>query len=749
MKCNLVCRTYEGSHVLDLKRQEIQPGKNGVFAFSEGDCKGRLEWKIGKEGLEGRLYCRFHEACAEPVSIGLEWLEEVWNRGNYVFAPAAVYDGNRFDSKPLPYPPFSPVGREEALSALPVITDIPRLRRNGEPSRIQLLSGDMSAPAFGYYNKENREGFLLFGEHRAAGCYTGFSIRENPEEKTCGFTFQTPGVREDTVYYFGEKKDGSGFYPDSGRESEDEGKLFGAGEELELHFTVKIFAAETLADYFRYFNRHRFCMEKGEREDVVPFSEGFRAVKEKYLRNNFIPEGEREEGYFAVGTDRRVIQQCWQAGWVGGGISNLPFLFLEEEDCFSKGLATFRFILDHLQNESGWFCGVYADGVRYGDAFVLDRPGSTLLVRKDADLLYFLLKELLLLEKKELLRPGDREKIEAQAEAFVRLFDKYGQIGQFIDIETEEILIGNSAGPGIATGALALAGQVFRKEKYSNAARKLGDFYARNYVEKGILNGGPGEICQAPDSESAFGMLEGYLQLYEVTEEEKWLVCARAVCEIALSWVVSYDFVFPDNSAAAERRVHTLGTVFANAQNKHSAPGICTLSGNSLLKLYRFTGDVRYLDWMEWISHSLMQFVSLPDRPVHTLAGTDLPEGYMNERVQTSDWEGKETVGGFQDGSNWPEVSCLLTYVEVPGIYIDFSCALVKCSDHIRCRILERMEGKITLELMNPTHYEAVITVLADDRRNRKRVRHNYFPEMEKLCLKSGECCVKTFFYPN
>ena len=125
-------------------------------------------------------------------------------------------------------------------------------------------------------------------------------------------------------------------------------------------------------------------------------------------------------------------------------------------------------------------------------------------------------------------------------------------------------------------------------------------------------------------------------------------------------------------------------------RNKHSAPGICTLSGNSMLKLYRYTGEERYLEWMGRISHALSQFVSLKERPVGTLEGKSLPAGYINERVQTSDWEGKHTVGEFLYGSNWPEVSMLLTYVEIPGIYVDLDRDLIRCSDHVRAQIVRR-----------------------------------------------------------
>lgn len=206
-----------------------------------------------------------------------------------------------------------------------------------------------------------------------------------------------------------------------------------------------------------------------------------------------------------------------------------------------------------------------------------------------------------------------------------------------------------------------------------------------------------------------------------------------------MTWVMSYDFSFPQDRTAAKRKVQTRGTVFANAQNKHSAPGICTLSGNSLLNLYRFTGEEKYLDLLEAISHSLTQFVSLREDPEPTLEGPLLREGYINERVQTSDWEGPETVGEFLNGSNWPEVSMLLTYVEVPGIYLDLPGRKIKVFDHVECKSVAWKEDGAELDLFNSTSYTAVLTVFADGERAPGRACHNYFPRMEKLTLAPGE----------
>lgn len=176
---------------------------------------------------------------------------------------------------------------------------------------------------------------------------------------------------------------------------------------------------------------------------------------------------------------------------------------------------------------------------------------------------------------------------------------------------------------------------------------------------------------------------------------------------------------------------------FVSPVHKHSAPGICTMSGNSMLKLYRFTGDERYLEWMKRISHALSQFVSLKDRQIDTLSEKPLPPGYMNERVQMSDWEGKHTVGEFLYGSNWPEVSMLLTYVEIPGIYIDLDRNVIKCIDHVEAEVVLQEGNALELKIKNTTSYSATVTVMADHS-NKRVLGKSYYEEMKKITVEAG-----------
>ena len=71
------------------------------------------------------------------------------------------------------------------------------------------------------------------------------------------------------------------------------------------------------------------------------------------------------------------------------------------------------------------------------------------------------------------------------------------------------------------------------------------------------------------------------------------------VREFCSSWVVSYNYRFPAKSEFGRHGMKSVGTVFANLQNKHSAPGICTFSGDSLFKLAQRTGDPLYRELIE------------------------------------------------------------------------------------------------------------------------------------------------------
>ncbi len=159
-------------------------------------------------------------------------------------------------------------------------------------------------------------------------------------------------------------------------------------------------------------------------------------------------------------------------------------------------------------------------------------------------------------------------------------------------------------------------------------------------------------------------------------------------------------------------------------QNKHSAPGICTLSGDGLLKLYRACGDVRILELIRDIAHAIPQYLSRADRPIVDIRVGKrwpiMPPGWMNERVNTSDWEVRDEpweeigVGEIFGGSCWSEASMLLTYAELPGVYIDTDTLHTTIFDHVHVQIEQATPNSAVVAITNPTPFAAVVKILAE-----------------------------------
>ena len=165
--------------------------------------------------------------------------------------------------------------------------------------------------------------------------------------------------------------------------------------------------------------------------------------------------------------------------------------------------------------------------------------------------------------------------------------------------------------------------------------------------------------------------------------------------------------------------VHATGSVWASVQNKHSAPGLCTLSPLALFKLFRYTGDERFLKLMRDIARFIPQVASYPERPMPTDKGRTLSPSEICERVNLSDWEGRSDIGDHIYGaSTWPEIAMMLTWLDIPGIYVDPAEGIVCVSDHVTAWL----EGN-ELVIENPTDFDAEVKVLSPARRLRVPVK--------------------------
>ncbi|MGC9452440.1 MAG: hypothetical protein ACP5I4_13455 [Oceanipulchritudo sp.] len=140
---------------------------------------------------------------------------------------------------------------------------------------------------------------------------------------------------------------------------------------------------------------------------------------------------------------------------------------------------------------------------------------------------------------------------------------------------------------GLVPEGLVAAGKYFETTEFLATAEAIAEKYRCEDLQSGVTTGGPGDCVQAPDSESVAALVDSFVLLWEETGHAKWLKAAESAAMQLASWALSYDYVFPEDSALARIKAQSRGVFIANAQNKTGVPGICTLSGQGLLRIFR------------------------------------------------------------------------------------------------------------------------------------------------------------------
>jgi hypothetical protein len=278
------------------------------------------------------------------------------------------------------------------------------------------------------------------------------------------------------------------------------------------------------------------------------------------------------------------------------------------------------------------------------------------------------------------------------------------------------VRIHGSTSGALIPSALALATDFFAEPRFLDTALAVAAHYRDNDLARGVTTGGPGDAVQAPDGESIFGLIESFIALHERTDDPVWLEAAVHACHQGASWAISYPYAFPPDSALGQLGFDARGTMIANAQNKFGVPGICTLSGQGILRTFRATGDTRLLDLLREIAHAMPQFLSREDRPIPTRITwghplPELPPGWMCERVNiTPSWP--EPLGEQAAYSCWCEVAMMLTWADLPGIYAQPDTGLIGALDHVHAEWTDA--DRTALRIQNPTTFPARVRVLVE-----------------------------------
>ncbi len=686
----------------------------GTLALRAGPVAG------SRDAIE--LFATFRarpHAAAGGISLVLEL--DGWSPENYVMLPGACYAGNRFASRFAGYPPLLTEPADIGPHVPPIVTDIPRLNLHQGPSRLDIAAADLATPAATVFLPAEKLGLILLVDPATSVGRTGLSVAESDDRAHASIAASTPFVHEER------RTDG----PAGPRERPAPSR---PGASITLRARLHAFDCEEIEQLTeRLFAVRKSLTGPTARAHTLPFSAAF-AAHEARVNARFVAK----PGFYALGP-RDSAYSTWQTGWGGGLGQTLPLLAAGGKQSRERARQTIAFVVAAGQAPSGFFHGVSDGKTWYDDGFTAPLPPAPAgawpprappyhhprwhLVRRSADALALLVKQLALLDRQALtpsaggtdepppVDPAWGTSARSCAEALVRLWTRHRQFGQFVDIASGDLIVGGSSSAGMAPAALAHAAAYFKEPRYLQTAEESALHYFERFVQVGLTCGGPGDALQCPDSESAAALLESFVTLYEATRDPAWIARARAAAHLLASWVISYDAPPPGRGCPPPGAIRATGAVFTDAQNRNGAPGYVLSSGSALLRLYRATGEVALLELLRDTARNLAQYLPLAEG-----AGRPASAGRRDlgdcSRADSSDWlvdNGSVLpAAGLYDGI------ALLTYTELPSVYAQTDAGFVFAFDHVDARVKERLAGRLVVALRNPTETEATVRLYAE-----------------------------------
>ncbi len=657
-------------------------------------------------------------APAGTVSLALEL--DAWSLDNYVMLPGACYAGNRFESRFVGYPPLLTEPADIGPHVPPIVTDIPRLNLHRGTSRLEIAAADLATPAVAVFLPAEKLGLILLVDLATSVGRTGLSVAESDDRARASIAASTPFVHE------GHRAEGAPGPRERPMPSR-------PGASITLRARLHAFACEEIGQLTeRLFALRKALTGPTARAHTLPFSAAF-AAHEARVNARFV----EKLGFFALGA-RDSAYSIWQTGWAGGFGQTLPLLAAGGKQSRTRALETIAFVVEGGQAPSGFFHGVSDGKTWYDDGFTAPLPPAPAdawppraspyhhprwhLVRRSADALSLLVKQLALLDRQAAsadrtaeppapVDPAWATSARRCADALAHLWGRHRQFGQFVDIASGELIVGGSSSAAMAPAALAHAAAYFKEPSYLQVAEESALHYFERFVQAGLTCGGPGDVLQCPDSESAAALLESFVTLHEATRDLAWIARARAAAHLLASWVISYDAPPAGRGCPPPGPLRATGAVFTDAQNRGGAPGYVLSSGAALFRLYRATGDVAWLELLRDTAHNLAQYLPRAGdlgRP----AGAGGRDSDDCSRADSSDW--LVDNGSVVPAAGLYDAIALLTYTELPGVYAQTDAGFVFAFDHVEARVKERLGHRLVVALRNPTATEATVRLYAE-----------------------------------
>ena len=596
--------TYEGPALKYLKSLEASK-------VNTSDSKWHCELKTvqvpeNKEALDITLSLKLTYGELKSSGIAAAFDFTNWSSENYILAPAAVYNGNRYKILPVQYPPYIYDPVNKPLDMPVTITNVLHLNADKSPGKIEMLTGSCSTPLLSFYSPKKKRGWIMLTTQGTQFGNSGLIIEEDLSRERATFVLSAPGVREFRYVMTGFTR------------SSDQPANFKEQDELKLKMRIYNFPASDLQTFYNYvFTIRKELSGPTVYRNVAPFS----AINDIILGHHDKVKYYEDDKYGYICSEPKGDQPYWhlQAGWGGVPAFSFPQVVQPTPERLRRITNSFD-VLKIMQGKTGLTHGIFMKGEFFGDNFKeKEKNRDIAMVRRNGEMLFFGIQSLELLKlqgKESSIKPEWKEMFRKQADGIVQMWKDYGQFGQFINVETGKMDVNGSTAGAVCISALALASEYFRNPVYEKIAEEAGRYYYKRDLLKGYAGGGPAEILQCQDSESAYDITEAYMTLFEKTGNPEWLKYVKDAAALFATWTVSYDYIFPPGSVMHRIDARATGAVWASIQNAHGAPGMYILSGNFLLRLYRATGDRRYMELLNDIAHNVVQYTTTEKNPV-------------------------------------------------------------------------------------------------------------------------------------
>ncbi len=712
-----------------------------VRVASPRDRRDAVDIEVVFHVLRGRL---------PNASVAVTLNLHRWSRDAYVLIPGAVYGGNRFASRHTPFPPLATEPSDIGPHVPPIVSDIPRLNNQPGESGIVLGAVDAAVPAIavrvtGVSDGDSTigHGFVLIGEQTTRLGSTSLAITEAADRTSATLSIGTPCVRPDVRYALCNAR----------TPSTDRGADLTEGCTVTLRLRLLSFPCPNVQTLFdRWHEARRDRMGPPKLRHDLPLSAAKRMIEERLL----VDQWTDLPGFFVTRSPtitlpaslcppNPTLESTFRTGADGALAVAVPAMISGGADARRRAAAVLDFQLTGQAT-----CGLFhaasngfdwwdegdgpplpASDARNGTASTDRGTGRGadarptkgrrwIHVARNAEALFLACRQVLFLRKVDpAYRPPDhwRVGLGRVADAFMRLWDRYQQLGQYVNSDSGDLVVGGSTAGALVPAALALTARALGTDSYGKCAIAIADaFYAR-FVRSGLTIGGAPAALQAPDSRSASGLLESFVTLAETTGDETWFARAAEVAHQLASWVVAWDVPMPPTSTLGKIDARTTGAVLVSAQDKWALPGFAGVSGDALFRLYRATGRVSFLELLRETVHNSSGYVDPEDRR----PDIDSKAGWVAGKIPMGDALGSAGDVPPTAPAGTAQAICLMMATDIPSIYVQPDTGFLFPFDHVDARVKQRSETQITIRVSNPTRFEAELRILSEVDADRSR----------------------------